>query len=76
MSEWIDVNDKLPKYGQEVEIKVDCVLKTGLYVRDGSDFSSDWFEKAIDPDHESSVLINYITKIEWRQALTENSNPA
>lgn len=42
--DWIDVNDKLPAYGEPVLLKANGVTQHVTYMLDGADECPDWFE--------------------------------
>lgn len=61
MSEWISVDDKLPKYGERVLVS-SC--KTGTvqhvtYYRDGHEDELDWWQDCLDDD--DPILFGLVT---------------
>lgn len=73
MGRWISVEDKLPKYGETVRLKVDGEERDELYMRDGCDFSNDWFEPE-SGDEKMSIFITYLNKIEWLKPKSNTNN--
>lgn len=41
---WIDVNEKLPQYGEPVLLRANRVTQHVTYMLDGADDTPDWFE--------------------------------
>ena len=41
---WISTKEKLPEYGKPILIKANGTTQHVTYMRDGDDFSDDWFE--------------------------------
>jgi hypothetical protein len=44
MSDWIDIFDRRPLYGEPVFLVCNGVTQNVTYMLNGSDHSSDWFE--------------------------------
>ena len=70
MSEWVDIKDSAPAYGSVVLLKINGVVQSITYSRDGSDDSEDWFEPY--GDHvddelkgEYSFFIDWNSDIKW-----------
>lgn len=61
MIDWIDVNDRLPGYGEPVLLVASGVVQHVTYMLDGADDVPDWFEP-YHFDHDDNM------KMDWNQA--------
>lgn len=70
MSEWINIHERKPVYGDPVLIKLNGTVQHDTYMLNGSDDSLDWFELnccQVDDEvkHEFSFFVKRDTDVEW-----------
>jgi len=67
--EWVNIQDKMPRYGEPVILCIDGTVQNITFMLDGTDenccFDRDWFEPYWYDDNENAFLVDYTKVIYW-----------